>query len=252
MIHDFAITETDAVFWDLPVVFDLDAAIAYIADPASGAFPYRWQPDAGARIGVMPLAGGAADLRWFDIEPCYVFHGVNAFRRGDEIVLDVCRLSRMFAEGDLFGGEGSLRRWTVDTATGAVADDVLTDVNPGDLPSRHPAFVGREYRYGYLAGTRENDTTVDLGGLIKHDMVANTREEWDPGASAHSGEWLFVPSDTDPAEDAGWLLGFVHDDATGVTDLAIVDATAVRAGPVARIEMPRRVPYGFHATWTPG
>src|SRR5690606_27120317 len=92
MMHDFAITGTDAVFWDLPVVFDLDAAAAYIADPASGAFPYRWQPEDGARLGVMPLAGGAGSIRWFEIDPCFVFHGVNAFRDGDRVVLDVCRL----------------------------------------------------------------------------------------------------------------------------------------------------------------
>ncbi|MCB1000802.1 MAG: carotenoid oxygenase family protein [Acidimicrobiales bacterium] len=252
MIHDFAITETDAVFWDLPVVFDIDAAIAYIENPASGAFPYRWTPEAGARIGVMPLAGGADQLRWFDIEPCYVFHGVNAFRRGDQVVLDVCRLSRMFAEGDLFGGEASLRRWTVDTATGSVTDDVLETENPGDLPSRDPRVLGRDYRYGYLAGTRENDATVDLGGLIKHDVRDGTRVTWDPGPTSHTGEWLFVPAGSDPAEDAGWLFGFVHDDATDTTELAIVDATDVGAGPVARIELPQRVPYGFHATWIPG
>ena len=252
MIHDFAITETDAVFWDLPVVFDLDAAIAYIDDPSSGAFPYRWRPEVGARIGVMPLAGGAGQLRWFDIDPCYAFHGVNAFRRGDEVVIDICRLSRMFAEGDLFGGEGSLRRWTVDTVVGTVTDDVLETENPGDLPSRDPRRLGREHRYGYLAGTRPSDTTVDLGGLIKHDFERGTRETWDPGPTSHSGEWLFVPGGSDTADDAGWLFGFVHDDATGVTHLTIVDATDVPAGPVASIEMPQRVPYGFHGTWIPG
>ncbi len=36
MMHDFAITETDAVFWDLPVVFDLEAATKYIEDPRAG------------------------------------------------------------------------------------------------------------------------------------------------------------------------------------------------------------------------
>ena len=59
MMHDFAITETDAVFWDLPVVFDLELATQFIEDPRSGAFPYQWRPEAGARVGVMPLAGGA-------------------------------------------------------------------------------------------------------------------------------------------------------------------------------------------------
>ncbi|CAB4545666.1 unannotated protein [freshwater metagenome] len=252
MIHDFAITATDAVFWDLPVVFDLDAAIRYLDDPSAGGFPFRWDPDVGARIGVMPLEGGASALRWYEIEPCYAFHGVNAFRRGDEVVIDVCRLSRMFAEGDLFGGEASLRRWTVDTAAGTVADEVITDVDSGDLPTRDPRVVGREHRYGYLVSTRDLPGTVDLGGLIKQDLRSGTREVWDPGPGGHSGEWLFVPGGDDPAEDAGWLFGFVHDDPTGRTDFAIVDATDVAAGPVARVELPQRVPFGFHATWIPG
>ena len=257
MMHDFAITETDAVFWDLPVVFDIDLAVQYIADPSGGAFPYRWAPESGARVGVMPLAGGASSLQWFDIDPCYAFHGVNAFRRGDDVVLDMCRLTRMFAPGDLFGGEASLRRWTIDTAAGTVRDDVLEDRDPGDLPSRDPRRLGRNYRYGYLVSTRENADTVDLGGLIKHDFVNDRRETWDPGPSMHTGEWLFVPAGNDPAsndqtEDAGYLLAFVHDDATALSELVIIDATDVRAGPVARVAMPQRVPHGFHATWVPG
>lgn len=251
MIHDFAITETDAVFWDLPVTFDLDAAIAYIADPSGGAFPYSWDPDAGSRVGVMPLTGGAASIRWFDLEPCYVFHGVNAFRRGDEVVADVCRLSSMFAPGELFGGTPSHRRWTFNTATGAVSDDVLAEHDPGDLPSRDPRRLGREHRYGYLASSRDNPHTVDLGGLIKHDYTDNTREVWDPGPSRHTGEWLFVPTESDLADDAGYLLTYLHDEATGVSELVIIDATAVARGPVATVALPQRVPYGFHAAWIP-
>ncbi len=48
MIHDFTITERDAVFWELPVIFDLAAATKWIADPDSGVFPYRWSPGYGA------------------------------------------------------------------------------------------------------------------------------------------------------------------------------------------------------------
>ncbi len=252
MMHDFAITDSDAVFWDLPVTFDLDAAIAFINDPAAGAFPYRWSPEAGARVGVMPLAGGAGAIQWFDLDPCYVFHGVNAFRRGDEVVVDVCRLSSMFNPSDFFGGESSLRRWTFNTATGAVVDELIETDNPGDLPSRDPRRVGREHRYGYLLSTRDNPATVEFGGLIKHDYSTGSRERWDPGPTGHAGEWLFVPTSADLADDAGYLLTYVHDEASGISSLVVVDATAVTAGPVAWIDLPQRVPYGFHATWIPG
>ena len=53
MMHDFAITDRDVVFWDLPVTFDLEAVLDFIEDPRRGRFPYAWTPDAGARIGVM-------------------------------------------------------------------------------------------------------------------------------------------------------------------------------------------------------
>ncbi|MGV3759750.1 MAG: carotenoid oxygenase family protein, partial [Actinomycetota bacterium] len=198
MIHDFAITEQDAVFWELPVVFDLEAAMAYIEDPATSAFPFRWEPDFGARVGVLPLGGDGAQVRWADLdEPCYVFHGVNAFRAGDDVVLDVCRMSSMFdpeGEGAL-GGELTLRRWTV-TPGQRVRDEVLVEAarDPGELPSRDPRRVGRAHRHGYLVQNRVRPGTVDLGGVIKHDFTTGRRETWDPGPTRHSGEWPFVPA----------------------------------------------------------
>ena len=249
MMHDFAITESDAVFWDLPVVFDLELATRYIEDPSGGAFPYQWRPEAGARIGVMPIAGGGSAMQWFDIDPCYVFHGINAFRRGDEVVVDVCRLSEVFVEGEVLGNDASLHRWTLNTATGTVADDVLDMDRTGDLPSRDPRRVGRDYRYAYLAETRDNPATAEFGGLIKRDMVSGSREIWEPGPTTHSGEWLFIPADV--GEDEGYLLSYVHDEATNRSELVVLDATEVAKGPIASVELPQRVPYGFHAAWVP-
>jgi carotenoid cleavage dioxygenase len=256
MIHDFQITESDAVFWDLPVVFDLDMAIKWIGDPAHFPLPYRWEPEAGARVGVMPLAGGADAIQWFDIDPCYVFHSVNAFRRGDDVVVDVCRMDSMFAEhGEGIGGgsDPALVRWTMNTASGKATQDVLDAEHSGDLPGRDPRRVGIEHRYGYLTGTRPNPDTVELGDIIKHDFTNGVRTVWNPGPTRHATEPLFIPGDqSDDSDDAGWLLSFVHDDAVNETVLAVLDASAVEAGPVAEVVMPQRVPYGFHATWVTG
>jgi carotenoid cleavage dioxygenase len=253
MIHDFAITERDVIFWELPVVFDLVAATQWVKDPSSGAQPFTWRPETGARIGIMPLGGPASDVRWFPIDPCYVFHGVNAFREGDRVVLDVCRLTSMFDPSVVgFGGDLTLRRWTVDTTRGTVRDEVVRDEDPGELPSRDPRKVGRRHRYGYLVQAPSGpDGVPSFGGVIKHDYRHDSREVWRPHPAVHSGEWLFVPVGDDPAEDAGYLMSYLYDDRTGSSSLAIVDATDVAAGPVARVALPQRVPYGFHATWVP-
>ena len=252
MMHDFAITERDVVFWDLPVIFDLDAATKWAADPSSGALPYKWQPEKGARIGIMPLGGPASAVTWYPIDPCYVFHGVNAYRDGDTVVADVCHLTSMFDPTTTFGGTLSLHRWSIDTASGRVTDDVIETDDPGELPSRDPRRVGRKHRYGYFVQSHTPARGgVEFGGLIKHDYRKGTRETWRPPNGEHAGEWRFIPVGDDPAEDAGYLLTYTFDDTTASSQLVIIDASDVPAGPVARIALPQRVPYGFHAAWVP-
>ena len=90
MTHDCSITETSLVLYDMPVTFSLETAMA------GSVFPYSWDPDYGARLGVMPLGGEPAEVQWFEVELCYVFHPFNAYDDGDRIVIDVARHPRMF------------------------------------------------------------------------------------------------------------------------------------------------------------
>jgi carotenoid cleavage dioxygenase len=90
-----------------------------------------------------------------------------------------------------------------------------------------------------------------MGGVIKHDYRTGARTVWDPGPTEHSGEWLFVADPGGDADDEGWLLSYVHDEATERTRFVVLDATDVAAGPVASVPLPQRVPYGFHAAWVP-
>jgi carotenoid cleavage dioxygenase len=244
MIHDFAITDTDAVFWELPVTFDVAALDTGI--------PFRWHPEHGARIGVMPLGGPTSKIRWVEIEPCYVFHGINAHRDGTDVVVDVCRHERMFDPGVTDSGSLTLRRWRIDTGGPSLtfSDEVLEDHAPGELPTRDPRRVGRPYRYGYLLDSDEDaGGEPHFHGVVKHDFQRDRREVWRPPRSQGAGEFLFVP--TGRAEDDGYLLSYVHDARSDTSDLVILDARDVAAGPLARVRLPTRVPHGFHATWVP-
>jgi carotenoid cleavage dioxygenase-like enzyme len=101
MVHDFGVTATRVVWLDLPVVFDLDLA-------GRQPFPFTWQPDHGPRVGVMPLSGGNADVVWIDLDPCYVYHVLNAYDVADDcVVIDVVRYPDMFAT-EVFGPGASL------------------------------------------------------------------------------------------------------------------------------------------------
>lgn len=246
MIHSFAITEQDVVFWEAPVLFDIDAAIA------GEAIPFEWDASYGARIGVMPLGGPASEIRWVEVDPFYVFHEVNAYREGNDVVVDVCWHPDMFAGEDLIGGSGGdvVKRWRINTAGAQLThrEETITD-RLFELPSHDRRFSGRRNRHGWFAETRDNPQTVDFAGVGHIDFQTGAVTAWDPGRSCHAGEAFFVPGDV--GEGEGWLLSFVYDDGADQTVLAILDALDVASGPIAEVVLPQRVPYGFHGVWIP-
>jgi carotenoid cleavage dioxygenase len=212
--------------------------------------PYVWKPEYGSRIGVMPLGGPAAAIRWVEIDPCYVFHGMNTWRDGDDVVLDVCRMEKVFVDGQALGPPPRLHRWRVNTAGSHLTfrDDVRSDLD-ADLPSIDKRYAGRPYRHGWRVETRPAHGDVVLAGAVHVDARTGEETRWDPGERYSSGEWLFVA--TGEAEGEGVVMTYVHDRSTDTTELVVLDARDVGAGPLARVSLPQRVPYGFHATWVP-
>ncbi len=242
MMHSFAITDRDVIFYDLPVLF--------APEVAGTDFPYRWNDEYGARIGVMPLGGTGDQIRWVEIEPCYVFHELNAFRDGDDIHIDVCRFDRMM-DGERFGDvRSAFYRWSLNTAGDSLGfrDEVLIE-RPMDFPVHDRRYTGRRNRHGWLTTFRDHPDTVNTGGVIHIDAQSGDTTEWDPGPNRHLGEAYFVAGGSDEGE--GWLLTYCHDHARGETSFVVLDARNVSRGPIAEVALPQRVPYGFHGTWVP-
>ncbi|MEL7208772.1 MAG: carotenoid oxygenase family protein, partial [Actinomycetota bacterium] len=240
-----AITDRDVVFWEFPVVFDIEMAVG------GENLPFRWDASYGARIGVMPLGGRGEEIRWVEVPPAYVFHGINAFRDGDEIVVDVSQFETMFEDGPL-GSAPALHRWRLDVSGDGApvfTDEVRGSDRQLDLATRDPRVVGRPNRFGYLLEAVDTDAGIGFGGLVKRDVETLEDDYFDPGPGRAANEGLFVP--TGEAEDDGYVLSYVYDAARDGSDLVVLDAHDLAAGPVAVVELPQRVPHGFHATWVP-
>lgn len=245
MVHDFAITERHVVFLDLPVVFDFDLV-------GKRPFPAAWNPDYGARVGVMPRDGGNADVRWFDVELCYVFHPLNAFDDNGRVVVDVARHPKMF-DRDIYGPAEeppTLDRWTIDLDGGKVVEERIDD-RPQEFPRVDDRVVGRPHRFGYATYFGLDDRGIQFGGLLRHDLRAGAVEEKTFGPGTHAGEGVFVAASPTAAEDEGWVLSVVYDEGRDASDLVVLDATAFSGPPVATVHLPQRVPFGFHGSWVP-
>ncbi len=250
MMHDFVVTERRVVLFDLPAVFDVEAMLA-----AGGGGFIRWEPARGARIGVLDRGAPGDTVRWIDVDPFWVFHFLNGHDDGDAVVVEGCRAARLnvgFGEDQPDDVPTALHRWRVDLAAGTVSDEAIDD-RPADFPRVADAAAGRSARFGYLAAARRWDEQVDFGGVTKVDLRsgASTTLSW--GAGESGGEAVFASdpgrADGPDAEDAGWLLTYVSDKATRATDLVVADARAMEE--VARVHLPRRVPFGFHGSWLP-
>jgi carotenoid cleavage dioxygenase len=72
------------------------------------------------------------------------------------------------------------------------------------------------------------------------------------GPDSSPEEPVFVPRSLDAEEGDGWLLSVVGRRAQNRTDLVILDARDLGAGPVATIKFPCRIHEGFHGIWIPG
>lgn len=284
MMHDFSLTEKYVVIYDLPVVLDLAAALrgrpaksvahwlsrfaarhaapdfvlraAMRASerggpPGVGGFPYRWAPERRAQVGVLPRDGSASDIRWFEVQPCYVFHPLNAYDEtgpdGERIVLDVVRHTSVFSEESEVTEARTLDRWTVDLTSGSVREERLEDTAQ-EFPRVDERLVGRKHRYGYAVGYAPDTpgiTTPD--SLLRHDLNTGTTESVSFGAGREPSEFVFVPAGGDAAESDGVLMGFVYDRAADRSDLVLLDGQTLDT--VGTVHIPVRVPHGFHGNW---
>jgi carotenoid cleavage dioxygenase len=249
MVHDCSITETAMVLYDLPCTFSLEAAMAAMS------LPYRWDPDYGARLGVLPLAGQDADVQWFDIEPCYVFHAINAFDDGDRVVIDVVRHPKMFAS-DLHGpneGAPAIWRYVLDRATGSATETQLDD-RAVEFPRVDERIVGRHHRFSWateLGFDRHGELDWPANALVRHDARTGTSQARGFGPGRTVGEAVFAPRAPDAADGDGWYLAFVHDAGTDRSELVVLAGHDWLGEPVATVHLPVRVPLGFHGNWVP-
>jgi len=250
MVHDCSITETNLAIYDLPVTFNLEAAMG------GAKLPYVWDPEYGARVGVMPLDGDATDVQWFETEPCFVYHPMNAHDDGDAVVLEVVRHPRMFDKNRLGPDDGkpTLWRWRLDRSTGTATEEQLDDLAI-EFPRVDERVVGRPHRYGWGSSVSQSsvDSGQDLVGdtMVRYDNHTGAVEVISFGEGRTIGEVVFVPRNEDSAEDDGWYLTLVHDRATDRSELAVLDAGDPTAGPIARVHLPDRIPVGFHGNWVP-
>ncbi|WP_062344553.1 carotenoid oxygenase family protein [Herbidospora yilanensis] len=248
--HDMAITENHTILMDLPLFQDLDAA-------RRGRYKLTFDRSLPSRFGVIPRRGRADQIRWFEAKPCYIYHVVNAWEEGGEIVMDVCRVARPAPSG---GGsvlarmisylklDARMYRYRFDLTTGTTSEEYVDGDHNTEFPSIDLRLTGRKSRYAYNVSVKQAPTNL-FDGLVKYDNLTGAKQTYHYGEHRYGSEAPFAPRDNSSGEDDGYLVTFVTDDRDDRSEVQILDASDITKGPVARVLLPQRVPLGFHATW---
>ncbi len=248
MMHDCAITANFTVILDLPVVFDF-------ARMAQGKGLLNFDATNGARLGALARGANGETTRWFTVKDCYCYHTVNAFEEGDEIVVEGCRSERNSIGDEVKPGPGDrsdlpmLYQWRLNMKTGGVEERLLDSDWGCEFARINEDYIGIRNQFTYAARIAGDNLESGFDGIIKYDLVNETSAHYPYGPGRLGGEPIFAPNPDGVNEEDGWVIGFVWDEQQQRSECIILDAARFEDGPVARVVMPARVPFGFHSAW---
>jgi carotenoid cleavage dioxygenase-like enzyme len=246
-MHSFALTPRYALLLENPLVVNpLKLATGFKAFIHN----YKWKPELGVRIHAFDRETGALHRTW-TADPFFVFHTINAFEDGDDLVVDLCAhedasIIDLLELEALRSGSGHSTlgarplRLTLAAGSGVASSRELADVDL-ELPRiAYRTNNGQPYRYIYGGSA---GGAAFLKRLVKIDIEDGSFAVWDE-PNAWAGEPVFVPRPGGVDEDDGVVLSVVLDADAGSSFLLMLDATTFEE--IARAQAPHHVPFGFH------
>ncbi|QNO27679.1 carotenoid oxygenase family protein [Sphingopyxis sp. OPL5] len=254
LMHTFFLTENWVVFPVIPIDADLGRFM-------KGGPMTAWVNGRPTKFGVMPREGSASDIRWFDYEPRHMFHELNVWEQDGKIVADVAAANGTALFPDETGvkrthgdTQQSLRRWTIDPGTNGngtwIKEETLNDRDI-QFPRPDDRFMTRASRHSFAnINLNSRDGRAEgMDGVLRFDTVSGQEDYYHFGNGASCGEMIFAPRVGAQGEGDGYAMTLVHRAGAATSELAIFDALDIAAGPVAMVQIPFRVPSGFHCNF---
>ena len=199
-------------------------------------------------------------MRWIEGDACGVFHPLNGYEDGANVIADILR----YGAGPGFPGPDGrppdpskavarLERWRIPL-TGASASFTTErlDQQASEYPRLDERYTATQHRYGYCATTpSETGRAAMFDPLARVDFNHPRIERFSLPAGDFASEPGFIPRSAHGAEGDGYLLAVGYRGREQRSDLIVLDAPQIEAGPLATAHLETRVPFGFHGNWLP-
>jgi carotenoid cleavage dioxygenase len=254
LMHTFFLTENWVVFPVIPIDTDLTRFM-------QGGPMTAWVNDRPTKFAIMPRYGSASDVRWFDYEPRHMFHELNVWEQDGKIIADVAAANGTALFPDETGQrrthgdtQQSLRRWTIDPSANNngtwIKEETLNDRDI-QFPRPDDRFMTRATRHAFAnINLNSRDGRAEgMDGVLRYDAVSGAEDVYHFGKGTSCGELIFAPRLGAAQEGNGYAMTLVHRAGSPTSELAIFSALDLAAGPLAMVQIPFRVPAGFHCNF---
>ena len=247
LIHDFIVTEKHAIFFIDPTHLSVWRAALQVGDFSKW---FSWDSSGNSTIVIIPLDEPERITR-IDVPPFRVWHFVNAYEEGGNIVVDAIRHDDIGAlSSPIDGGpeytEPRLWRYQINLRTKQVEEHQLWNV-ACEFPRIHPADEGVRYD---VAWVQTFDDDIGSQGFARFNLKTGTADRWHGPQDFSGSEPIFVPA-PDNRDASGWVLQLMHSRQDGPTYLSVHDADRIQEGPVAKVWFPQALPPTFHGVFVP-
>jgi carotenoid cleavage dioxygenase-like enzyme len=250
MVHGFALTEKYYVHMHFPAVY----RIGYLGTHK----PIRWEPEGNdSYIGILERNNPKAKTKWYKIPTCWVFHNMNAYDDGDLVHIFVAVFQRI----PMFGLDtenpsppfteqpnSKFAKWTLNLKTGEFTEEIINP-NLVEFPLMDPRFLTKKQKHGWYTSLVDDVQQYGLWNTVNHyNFEKGVEESYYAGKHHYVGESLFTPKHENSPEGVGYIMTIRYNLMENRSEVIILDAQNVSAGPIATIEVPRRIEYDFHGS----
>ncbi|HEV7423742.1 MAG TPA: carotenoid oxygenase family protein [Candidatus Paceibacterota bacterium] len=249
-MHSFGLTKNYVILVEWPfVVNPLDLVFSnqpFIKN-------YKWEPQRGLKFRLINRNNGKVTTLTSS-EVYFAFHHINAFEKGNEIMLDICAYKDPNIINALYLDKlredipslpkPSFRRFTLNLENSTVISEQIIN-EPIELPRlNYGKYNTKPYQFAY--GASYNKEVDFLNQLIKVDIESKKSIAWYK-ENLYPGEPVFIPRPNAQSEDDGVILSVALDTMQSKSALVILNAKDFKE--IGRVLLPHHIPFGFHGNF---
>jgi all-trans-8'-apo-beta-carotenal 15,15'-oxygenase len=261
-MHDFFVSGSSAMFYMQPAFPDFGKLRQGVPFGQS----LTWKANEPTRLAIVSRTGNDEPIL-VETESRWMWHSVNAYDRGNEIVADYVGYDQPDHFIEIDGKEpawfaymngrtgsyvhkGKLRRLIVNKTTKTAREEIL-DSNNNEFPVVDKRVHCHEHRQIYFIQAPGNAPWWSK--IARFDTRTGASDGYDFGPGYYLNEPSFAADKSAPVSlsgpEKGWVLVPIFELATGVSSLAIFQAGALGNGPIASVRLKTHDPFAFHGYW---